>query len=369
MPSSRARRHPCVRDRGGLCARLPRGCPRFFGRICTDWDMDTHTPSPTPASTHRVTRRALLATAAASTVGAVTAGPSAAQRGPHAPETVALPDGIRPEGITSGPGTTYYVGSLADGRIVTGDLLDGTVATLLPGATGRALRGLYWDRRTSLVWAVGNVNTESHVWAVDNTTGAVVSDTVVAGGFLNDLVVSQRAVWVTDSRVDRLTIIALDRRGEPTGADATFVPLSGAWPGNPSGNANNANGMRLLPDGDIVLNNSRVGGLWQVDPATGVTIEIPVRGGPGIIGGDGLETDGRTLYNVRGSDPKEVSVLRLSRRRAGWTATWAGALTDKTLDVPSTATVAGRWLWAVNARFGVASPGTASYWITRLPTG
>jgi hypothetical protein len=35
--------------------------------------------------------------------------------------------------------------------------------------------------------------------------------------------------------------------------------------------------------------------------------------------------------------------------------------------VPSTATAAGGSLWAVNARFGVASPGTASYWITRLP--
>jgi len=34
--------------------------------------------------------------------------------------------------------------------------------------------------------------------------------------------------------------------------------------------------------------------------------------------------------------------------------------------VPSTATVAGGYLWAVNARFGVPMPGQASYWITRL---
>ena len=61
-------------------------------------------------------------------------------------------------------------------------------------------------------------------------------------------------------------------------------------------------------------------------------------------------------------------MLRLSSRPDGWSATWQGALTDETLDVPSTATFAAGSLWAVNARFAVASPETASYWITRLPT-
>jgi hypothetical protein len=340
--------------------------------------MDTHTPSPAPAPAHRLSRRALLTTAAASTVVALTASSassapsaSAAGRRSPAPETVLLPDGIRPEGITSGPGTTYYVGSLADGRIVTGDLLAGTVATLLAGAPGRALRGLFHDDHCGVVWAVGGVTTatgtEGHVWCIDATTGAVRHDVVVPGAvFLNDLVVTEDAVWVTDSRVDRLTVVTHDHATMSV-SGPTFVPLSGAWPGNPSGNANNANGIRLLPDGDIVLNNSRVGGLWQVDPTTGVTSEILVSGGRGIVGGDGLETDGSVLYNVRGSGQYEVSVLRLSPTATGWAARWTGARTDETLDIPSTATLAGGWLWAVNARFGVTSPDTASYWITRLP--
>lgn len=334
--------------------------------------MDTHTPSPAPIPNARLSRRALLTTAAASTVVALTApaAPAAARRSP-APETVRLPDGIRPEGITSGPGTTYYVGSLADGRIVSGDLLAGTVDTLLPGAAGRALRGLFHDDHCGMVWAVGAVTTdtgtEGHVWCVDATTGDVMHDVVVPGGvFLNDLVVTHDAVWVTDSRVDRLTVITHDHATMSVGGP-TFVPLTGAWPGNPSGDGPNANGIRLLPDGDIVLNNSRVGGLWQVDPTTGVTAEIIVGGGPGIIGGDGLETDGSVLYNVRGSGQYEVSVLRLSPTATGWAARWAGARTDETLDIPSTATLAGGWLWAVNARFGVPSPGNAAYWVTRLP--
>ena len=326
--------------------------------------MDSTNPTPTL----RPTRRTALGVTIATAVGAL-ALPEAAQarRAPRAPETVALPDGIQPEGITSGPGTRFYVGSLNDGRIVTGDLLTGSVSVLLPGATGRQLRGLFWDERSNLVWAAGNVGSVGHVWAVDGRTGAVVQDVVVPGSvFLNDLVVTDTTVWVTDSRVDRLTGVAVTPAGAPTGAAPVFLPLSGDWPAG-DGVANNANGIRELADGRLVLNNARTGQLFAVDAGSGVAQEIPVEGGPGLVGGDGLEIDGRFLYDVRGSGQYEVSVLELRESPAGWTARWRGARTDETLDIPSTATLAGGWLWAVNARFGVASPATASYWITRRP--
>jgi hypothetical protein len=325
--------------------------------------MDTHAPHPS--------RRTVLTTAAASAVIAVSA-PAAAsatsRRQSPAPETVDLPVGYRPEGITSGPGTAFYVGSLADGRIVKGDLIAGGLATLLPGAPGRSLRGLFWDRQCRVVWAVGDVTTGlvtvGHVWCVDDTSGAVLHDVPVPGsGFLNDLVVTEAAVWVTDSFVDRLTVIAHDHATMSAGAPS-FVALSGAWPAG-NGTFINANGIRLLPDGDIVLNNSEFGGLWQVAPATGATRSIPVAGGPGVTSGDGLLADGDILYNVRGSGLNEVSVLQVRPGASGWTAKWQGARSDRSLDFPSTATLAGGWLWAVNARF--STPGTVPYWITRLP--
>ena len=327
---------------------------------------DISTTSSAPLA--RLSRRAAFGLAGAAALTGFAGTPALARpRVPAAPETVALPDGLRPEGITSGPGTTYYVGSLADGRIVTGDLVEGSVDVLLPGAPGRSLRGLSYDARSGLVWAVGSAGAVGHVWAVGATTGAVVLDVTVAGAaFLNDVVVTADTVWVTDSRVDRLTGIPVDADGMPTGGAPAFLPLSGDWPTGP-GTAINANGIRSLSDGTLILNNSRVGGLWAVDPATGAAASVPVSGGPGITGGDGLVLDGDILYNVRGSGPAEVSVLRLGRASSGWTARWLGARTDDTLDVPSTATLAGGWLWAVNARFGVPSPGTANYWITRLP--
>jgi hypothetical protein len=203
---------------------------------------------------------------------------------------------------------------------------------------------------------------------VHGRTGKVVADVVVPGAvFLNDLVVTERAVWVTDSRRDRLTRIPLRRGGAPGDAAPAFLALGGAWP-RFNGTDINANGIRQLPDGSLILNNSKAGGLWQVPRATGAARRIPVSGGPQITAGDGLEIDGNVLYNVRGTGGNQVSVLRLHRTDGGWAARWKDQLTDSDLDVPSTATLAGGWLWAVNARFGVASPETARYWITRLPT-
>ncbi|KRB46019.1 MULTISPECIES: hypothetical protein [unclassified Terrabacter] len=315
-------------------------------------------------------RRLVLGSAAAVAVTALTTPVASAEerRGGGLPSSIDLPVGTRPEGITSGPGPSFYVGSVADGRIVTGDLRTGAVRTLLAPEAGRSLRGLYFDHRTGLVWAVGSLGTVGHVWAVDARSGAVVGDTVVPGaGFLNDLVVTRQAVWATDSNVDRLTVVRLTRQGRPSGAPAEFVALTGDWPTSPP-NTFNANGIRALPHGPVVLNHSRVGGLWQVDPGSGVARPIPVTGGPPITSGDGLELVGRTLYNVRGSGPQDVSVVRLRRDGGGWRARWVATLTDAALDVPSTATAALGSLWVVNARFGIPSPDTAPFWVTRLPT-
>lgn len=314
-------------------------------------------------------RRLVLGSAAAVAVTALTTPVASARSrsGGHLPDSIALPNGTRPEGITSGPGATYYVGSVADGRIVTGNLRTGANRPLLPSAPGRSLRGLFFDRRTGLVWAVGSVGAVGHIWAVDAMSGHVVSDTEVPGaGFLNDLVVTRRAVWATDSAVDRLTVLRLTSRGEPKGAAARFVMLGGEWPASPP-DTFNANGIRKLPDGALVLNNSRVGGLWQVDRKTGHARRMEVVGGPPITSGDGLELVGKTLYNVRGNGAFAVVATRMRRRGDEWRAEWVATLTDDSLDVPSTATAALGSLWVVNARFGVPSPDTATYSITRLP--
>jgi hypothetical protein len=180
--------------------------------------------------------------------------------------------------------------------------------------------------------------------------------------FLNDLVITHDAVWVTDSRVDRLTRIPLRRSGAPANGELRLLPITGAWPTTGS---IRANGIRRLADGTLVVVHSAAG-LFTISPRTGEARPLPVEGGPGITAGDGLELRGSLLYVVRGSGQNEVSVVRLRRAGGGWTATWKGALTDPALDVPATATFALGRLWAVNAWFGVPSPGTADYTVVGL---
>jgi sugar lactone lactonase YvrE len=306
------------------------------------------------------------AVAAPATPASTAAAPATHRQHAGVRDEVPLPDGFRPEGIASF-GRTFFSGSLADGRIWRGDLITGRGSVLVPGVTGRSLRGMQVDRRTRLLWVTGNDGPTGIVLAVDIRSGAIVTRIEVPGAaFLNDLVVTRRTVWVTDSRVDRLTAVRLDRRGRPTGAPVRFLPLTGDWPAT-APNTLGANGIRALPGGALVLDNSTAGGLYTVDPRTGHVTRIPVAGTPAIAGGDGLELVGLRLYVVRGSRGSDVTVVRLRPTRNGWTGRVTGVLTDPRLDVPSTATAALGRLWAVNARFGNPSPGTATYSAVALP--
>jgi hypothetical protein len=323
-------------------------------------------------------KRSTIATAAAALLAAAigaapalaapapVAAPSATS-GAHARrDQVSLPTGFRPEGIAS-IGRTFFSGSLADGRIWRGDLITGKGAVLVPGVPGRSLRGMQVDPRTGLLWVAGNDGTVGIVLAVDARSGAVIRRIEVPGAaFLNDLVVAHRTVWVTDSRVARLTAVPLDRRGRPSTAPVRFLGLTGEWP-QTTPQQIGANGIRALPGGTLVLNNSTAGGLYAVDPSTGRVRRIPVTGTPAIRSGDGLELVGNRLYVVRGTGESNVTVVRLRATRHRWTGTVIGVLRDERLDVPSTATAALGRLWAVNARFGNASPGTATYSAVALP--
>lgn len=306
---------------------------------------------------------ALLVPAGSAVASAAPAAATGAGSRPSA--SVPLPTGWQPEGITSGPGSRFYVGSLAGGALYAGDLRSGKGGVLLPGATGRRLVGLFHDDRHRTVWAVGAVGTVGHVWAIDDTSGALLADVTVPGaGFLNDLVVTRKAVWVTDSAVDRLTRIPLGRDGLPDGA-ASFLPLAGG--GWPTAGAFRANGIRALPDGSLIVDHSSAGGLWRVVPSTGTVEQLVVTGSPAIVSGDGMELVGDTLYVVRGSGRNDVTVVELDREHGTWTGHVEGVLSSPLLDVPSTATFARGALWAVNARFGVPDPTTASYAVVRLP--
>jgi hypothetical protein len=172
-------------------------------------------------------------------------------------------------------------------------------------------------------------------------------------------------LWVTDSRVDKLARLPLGRAGWP-GAGFTFLPLPAPWP-TPDLNVSRANGIRALPDGTLLLDHYTSGGLWAFSPRAGTVRAVPVTGGPPIIGGDGMELLGDKVWIVVGTGKNVVTQLQLQGHGAGLSARWVRDLTDPLLDVPSDPVLAGGRLWTPSARFGVADPATASFWISGLP--
>jgi sugar lactone lactonase YvrE len=276
---------------------------------------------------------------------------------PRFPARIELPDGFRPEGITTGRGTTVYVGSLADGSIWRGNVRTGKGKVFIRGADGKVAVGVDYERGRNRLWVAGGPT--GTVTAYDASTGDLLAQYNAApGGFLNDLVVTRHAVYVTDSVQQHLVVVRLGRGGALPSKTET-LPLTGDISFVPGFNANGivaAHGGRIL-----ILVQSNTGLLFRVNPVTGAARKIDLGGV--TLNGDGLELRGRTLYVVRGR-PDSVSVVRLGKRlRSGRVL---ATLTDS-LDVPSTATLAAGRLWVVNARFGTPPTPRTDYWITQLP--
>src|SRR2546428_13953757 len=95
--------------------------------------------------------RIISTVAALIAVGAVLSGgsPAAVEKTPF-PDVIQLPTGFQPEGIEVGKGTTFFVGSVANGAIYRGNLRTGSGSVLVPGATGRSAPGIELDNRNRL---------------------------------------------------------------------------------------------------------------------------------------------------------------------------------------------------------------------------
>ena len=298
-------------------------------------------------------RRSLSLLAAAALALLLAAGPATAAA--PFPTRLDLPSGWMPEGITAGPGTTVYVGSLAGGGIWAGDVRTGQ-GDVLVQPWGGAAAGVEYDAANDRIWAAGDGTGTVRVY--DASSGDLLrSYTFSPAGFLNDLVVTDTAVYVTDSNNAWLDVIPLGANGAlPDPGDVTTLQLTGI---TFEPNQFNANGI-VATRGWLIVVDSFTGGLFRVDPATGDATEIPT-GGVSVTNGDGLELLGSTLYVVRNTN-QIVEAFRLGAGLSS--ATFLGNVDPlDDLSVTTTAAVQAGSLWVVNARFGVP---TDEYWVTRF---
>lgn len=282
------------------------------------------------------------------------------------PARIELPDGFQPEGIAIGPGPTAWLGSRGDGDIYEVSLRTGEGSVISQGP-GTPSVGLKSDRQGRLYVAGGTAGTAR---VVDIATGAVERTYALSAAptFVNDVVLTKSAAWFTDSARPQLYRVDRAPDGEPGTATAT-LPLGGEWE---QGEDFGANGISTTPTGRALLVvNSGTGLLYRVDPATGEATEVDVAGLDDTLltSGDGMLRHGRTLYVVRNSI-NEIAVLRLSRTglsgRLVRTITADDLAPGTAFDVPTTVARFGADLYLPNARFGVESPTTADYWVTKV---
>ncbi|MFC5835194.1 superoxide dismutase [Nonomuraea insulae] len=258
------------------------------------------------------------------------------------PDTFPLPNGFQPEGIAIGPGPYAYFGSRATGDIYRADLRTGKGAVVSKGPGTQSL-GLKTDGRGRLFVAGGNAG---NARVVDLRTGQVLKSYQLATGtsFVNDVILAGGDAYFTDSANPVLYKLELGRGGALP-EQAVTIPLSGAIQYT---TGNNANGIAPSPDHrSLLIVQSNVGKLFEVDPSSGVTTEVDL-GGELLTNGDGLLLDGRTLYAVL-NRANTIAVIALARD--GASGKIVKRLTDTRFDVPTTVAAHGHRLYLPNARF------------------
>jgi hypothetical protein len=291
----------------------------------------------------------------------------------HGPTVIELPRNFNPEGITTAGRHTFFVGSRVTGAIYRGSLRTGEGRILVEGGPeamndDRAATGLKVDRYGRLFVSGAD---SKHIRVYDARTGRELADYAADdAGFINDVIVTRRGAYFTDSMNARLYVIPFGKRGV-LGDELVRIPLGGDYV-NEGGF--NANGIEAARGGrSLIVVKSNTGELFEVDAATGVADRIEVTGGDGeLINADGIMLVGRTLYVVENRDDPDpnaagvgvISVVKLSRDLSSGRI--AATIHDELFQVPTTIARSGSRNYVVNAKFGLPNP-QGSFEVVKVP--
>jgi len=311
-----------------------------------------------------LSRVATAAIAGLAALGVLAApSPAAANGRALFPDTIALPNGFRPEGLAVGLGATIYTGSIGTGAIFAADLVTGEGSIVVPPQAGRAAIGLSFDPRTRLLYVAGGPTGAAYVY--DTRTGSTVATyqlTTQTATFINDQIVVADAVYFTDSQRAVLYRIPLARNARPSPTAAvTEIPLGGDFTEVPG--AFNANGIVTTPDGrGLIIISSALGTLFRVDPATGDAKTIDL-GGVVLTAGDGVLRRGDDLFVVQ-NQLNQISVIDLDRRALSGTV--KQVISDARFDIPTAADSFLGVVYTVNARFNTPPTADTTYTIEKV---
>jgi sugar lactone lactonase YvrE len=254
------------------------------------------------------------------------------------------------EGIAGGRGNTFFAGDLFRGDIFRGDFQRGTAELYIDIPDGRMAVGMALDPARRLLFVAGGSTGQAYVY--DTRARATVASYQFGdpqASFINDVAVTRRGAWFTDSKQAKLFFVPVSRAGKPR----PFRTLELSGPAANTSGEFNLNGIRATAGGKtLIVAHSAKGKLHTVDSRTGESTTIAGISVPSV---DGIVLQGRRLWAVQNSN--QVTRIRLSPRlRAGVVER---TITDERFQVPTTATRHGRWLAVVNAKFDTGLPPTA----------
>jgi DNA-binding beta-propeller fold protein YncE len=262
-----------------------------------------------------------------------------------------------PEGVaTRGGGRVFFVGATGDGTIYRGTVGSSTVTEFIPGAAGKSAVGM--KIRGGKLYVAGGMTGKIYVYSLRTKELLATFDTG-SGGFLNDLVVTGRGVFVTDSfrpTLWRVTNAQL-RAGSGT---PQAIPVG---PEIAYASGFNLNGI-VARGHKLIVVQSNTGKLFSIDVHEGGTArEIHEIASDPVVGGDGMLLDRGRLIVVRGS-PAALLFLKLKHHASS--AELVATQTDPTLGGPSTVARARHLYLVVNADFATS---TTPFTVSGLPRG
>lgn len=270
----------------------------------------------------------------------------------NSPSTIDLPAGFAGEGIATGIGSTFYAGSLTDGRIARGDLQAGTSEVLVSDPTVVPAVGLWADVRHGLLWVAGGPSGSGAVYDLDSGQSVATLDLTAPGTFINDVVVTREAAYFTDSFLPQIYRVPISA----TGAVGTPETIALSGPAADFVEGFNINGIEATANGKrLIVVNSSTGRLFAVDAVDGSSTQIDT-GDALVTSGDGLLRQGNTLYVLEnGAFPgttNQVVVIRLSADLSSGQV--VDTLTSPLFETATTLARHGSRLAAVNAQFAGA---------------
>ena len=269
------------------------------------------------------------------------------------PALIPLPADFGPEGIAVGNGTTFYVGSLGGpagttrGQILAGDLRTGEVTELV-APDGVPTTGIKHDPRSNLLFVARAGSGMATLYDAASGEKVAAYQFQTAPTFINDVVVTRKAAYFTDTQSPFLYRVALGPAGDPA-ASFTRITLPGDF---------RTNGIVATRNGEhLLVVNAADARLYRIDAATGAVTPVDL-GAATLPNADGLLLRGKTLYVVQ-NRLNRVAVVELSADYTSGTLTrfiTEPFASNPQLQVPTTIAAFGNSLYAVTAGFAPPNP-------------